>query len=49
VRGLLVEQHLEFGREFAQRAYTMLKGRITEELAPDGLDDPRVVAEYLGV
>jgi branched-chain amino acid transport system ATP-binding protein len=46
---LLVEQNLDFAREFAQRAYTMLKGRITEELAPDGLEDPRVVAEYLGV
>ncbi len=46
---ILVEQNLDFAREFAQRAYTMLKGQITEELSPDGLDDPRVIAEYLGV
>ncbi len=46
---ILVEQNLDFAREFAQRAYTMLKGQITEELSPDGLNDPRVIAEYLGV
>jgi len=46
---ILVEQNLDFAREFAQRAYTMLKGQITEELPPEGLDDPRVIAEYLGV
>ena len=46
---ILVEQNLDFAREFAHRAYTMLKGQITEELGPDGLSDPRVIAEYLGV
>jgi urea transport system ATP-binding protein len=46
---ILVEQNLEFACEFAQRAYTMLKGQITEELPADGLNDPRVIAEYLGV
>jgi urea transport system ATP-binding protein len=46
---ILVEQNLDFAREFAHRAYTMLKGQITEELQPDGLNDPRVIAEYLGV
>jgi ABC-type branched-subunit amino acid transport system ATPase component len=46
---ILVEQNLDFAREFAQRAYTMLKGQITEELSPDSLNDPRVIAEYLGV
>src|SRR6266545_2198136 len=46
---ILVEQNLDFACEFAQRAYTMLKGQITEELSPDGLNDPRVIAEYLGV
>jgi branched-chain amino acid transport system ATP-binding protein len=46
---ILVEQNLDFACEFAQRAYTMLKGQITEELSPDGLHDPRVIAEYLGV
>jgi len=46
---ILVEQNLDFASEFAQRAYTMLKGQITEELPADGLNDPRVIAEYLGV
>jgi branched-chain amino acid transport system ATP-binding protein len=46
---ILVEQNLEFASAFAQRAYTMLKGQITEELTPEGLYDPRVIAEYLGV
>jgi branched-chain amino acid transport system ATP-binding protein len=46
---ILVEQNLDFACEFAQRAYTMLKGQITEELPADGLNDPRVIAEYLGV
>ncbi len=46
---ILVEQNLDFAREFAHRAYTMLKGQITEELRPEDLNDPRVIAEYLGV
>jgi len=46
---VLVEQNLEFARAFAQRAYAMRKGQITEELGPDGLHDPRVITEYLGV
>jgi len=46
---ILVEQNLEFACEFAQRAYTMLKGQITEELEPESLNDPRIIAEYLGV
>ena len=46
---ILVEQNLDFACEFAHRAYTMLKGQITEELGPAGLRDPRVIAEYLGV
>ena len=46
---ILVEQNLDFACEFAQRAYTMLKGRIAEELRPASLNDPRVIAEYLGV
>lgn len=46
---ILVEQNLDVACEFAQRAYTMLKGQITEELSPDGLKDPRIIAEYLGV
>jgi len=27
----------------------MLKGQITEELRPEALYDPRVIADYLGV
>src|SRR5205809_123363 len=46
---ILVEQNLDFACAFAGRAYTMLKGQITEELRPEALYDPRVIAEYLGV
>jgi branched-chain amino acid transport system ATP-binding protein len=46
---ILVEQNIDFAGEFAQRAYTMLKGQITEELPAAALNDPRVIAEYLGV
>src|SRR6059036_1097220 len=46
---ILVEQNVDFASAFAQRAYTMLKGQITEELRPEALYDPRVIADYLGV
>ena len=46
---ILVEQNVDFASAFAQRAYTMLKGEITEELRPEALYDPRVIADYLGV
>src|SRR2546427_583274 len=46
---ILVEQNVDFACAFAQRAYTMLKGQITEELRPEALYDPRVIADYLGV
>src|SRR5216117_348363 len=46
---ILVEQNVDFASAFAQRAYAMLKGEITEELRPEALYDPRVIADYLGV
>src|SRR3989442_9380712 len=46
---ILVERNVDLPCAFAQRAYTMLKGQITEELRPEALYDPRVIADYLGV
>src|SRR5207247_10277241 len=46
---ILVEQNVDFASAFAQRAYTMLKGEITEELRPEALYEPPVTADSLGV
>lgn len=46
---VLVEQNLEFIQTLSQRVLVIQKGRITGELAPDQLDDPDIVAEFVGM
>jgi branched-chain amino acid transport system ATP-binding protein len=50
-RGLgivLVEQNLDFIKALADRVLVIQKGRIVRELAPDRLDAPELVDEFIG-
>jgi urea ABC transporter ATP-binding protein UrtE len=46
---LLVEQNLEFIRALADRALLIQRGRIVNEISRIALDDPTLVAEFVGV
>ena len=50
-RGLtivLVEQNLDFIRSLADRVLVIQKGRIVRELAPEHLDAPEIIDEFIG-
>ena len=46
---VFVEQNIDMIRAMASRAYVMDKGRITNEIAPDALEDRDAVRRYLAV
>lgn len=46
---LLVEQNLDFIRALADRALLIQRGRIVNEIPRDALDDPALIAEFVGV
>jgi branched-chain amino acid transport system ATP-binding protein len=46
---LLVEQNLDFIRAMADRALLIQRGRIVNEIPRDALEDPILVAEFVGV
>jgi len=46
---LLVEQNLDFIRALADRALLIQRGRIVNEIPRTSLDDPTLVAEFVGV
>lgn len=46
---ILVEQNLEFIQTLAQRILVIQKGAITGELSPEHLNDPDIVAEFVGM
>lgn len=46
---VFVEQNIDMIRAMASRAYVMDKGRITNEIAPDALEDREAVRRYLAV
>ena len=51
-RGLtivLVEQNLEFIAALSQRVLIIQRGQITGEVTPDQLDNPELIAEFVGM
>lgn len=46
---LLVEQNLDFIRALADHALLIQRGRIVNEISRDALDDPALIAEFVGV
>lgn len=46
---VFVEQNIDMIRTMAQRCYVMDKGRITNEIAPDVLEDRAAVRSFLAV
>ncbi|KAA0969603.1 ABC transporter ATP-binding protein [Aureimonas fodinaquatilis] len=46
---VFVEQNIEMIRSMAQRCYVMDKGRITQEIMPDVLEDRSAVRRFLAV
>ncbi|HEY6984333.1 ABC transporter ATP-binding protein [Reyranella sp.] len=46
---VLVEQNLEFIAALSDRILLIQKGRITREVAPDNLQDPDLIGEFVGV
>lgn len=46
---VFVEQNIDMIRAMATRAYVMDKGRITDEIMPDALEDRDAVRRYLAV
>lgn len=51
-RGLtivLVEQNLEFIAKLAERVLIIQRGRFSNEVSPEELKDPKLVAEFIGM
>ena len=51
-RGLtivLVEQNLEFIAKLAERVLIIQRGRFSNEVSPEELKDPNLVAEFIGM
>ena len=46
---ILVEQNLDFIRALAERVLIIHRGRITRSVGPEQLNDPELVAEFVGM
>lgn len=46
---ILVEQNLDFIRALAERVLIIHRGHITRSVAPEQLNDPELVAEFVGM
>jgi branched-chain amino acid transport system ATP-binding protein len=46
---ILVEQNLDFIAALSQRILVIQKGRITQEVKPDALQNASVVGEFIGI
>ena len=46
---LLVEQNLKFIASLSERVLIIQKGVITREVSPDAIENPDLVAEFVGM
>ena len=46
---VLVEQNLKFIAALSQRVLIIQKGQITQEVTPDAIGDPALIAEFVGM